>query len=174
MSTLTLDPVIRAEQPEDFPTIRAVHLAVFPTPFEADLVDRLRQRAQPTISQVAVVDDTIVGHIFFSPVHIAKRDDLKVMGLAPTAVLPAYQRQGIGSALVRSGLTVCQALGYGAVVVLGHPSYYPRFGFVPTDRTGLRCVYDVPVEAFMMLELQPGYLQDVQGIVTYHPAFDDV
>jgi putative acetyltransferase len=96
------------------------------------------------------------------------------MGLAPMAVLPAYQRQGIGSVLVRSGLAVCQALGYGAVVVLGHPSYYPRFGFVPTDRTGLRCLDNVPVEAFMMLELQPGYLQDVQGIVTYHPAFDDV
>jgi len=163
---------IRAEQPEDIPAIRAVNLAAFPTPFEANLVDRLRQMVQPTISHVAVMDDEIVGHIFFSPVHVSERDDLKVMGLAPMAVLPVYQRQGIGSALIHAGLTVCQALGYGAVVVLGHPSYYPRFGFVPTDGTGLRCVYDVPVEAFMMLELQPSYLQNVQGIVTYHPAFD--
>ncbi len=163
---------IRAEQPEDIAAIRAVNLAAFPTTFEANLVDRLRQMAQPTISQVAIVDAAIVGHIFFSPVHVSERDDLKVMGLAPMAVLPAYQRQGIGSALIRSGLAGCQALGYGAVVVLGHPSYYPRFGFVSTDRDGLRCVYDVPVEAFMMLELQPGYLQNVQGIVTYHPAFD--
>lgn len=163
---------IRVEQPEDIPAIRAVNLAAFPTTFEANLVDRLRQMAQPTISQVAIVDEAIVGHIFFSPVHVSERDDLKVMGLAPMAVLPAYQRQGLGSALIHSGLAGCQALGYGAVVVLGHPSYYPRFGFIPTDRAGLRCIYDVPVEAFMMLELQPGYLQDVRGIVTYHPAFD--
>lgn len=164
---------VRAEQPEDAVAVRAVHLAAFPTAFEADLVARLRQRAQPAISRVAVVDDEIAGHIFFSPVRISKRDDLKVMGLAPMAVRPAYQRQGIGAALVHSGLAGCQLLGYGAVVVLGHPGYYPRFGFTPAGQAGLRCVYDVPVEAFMMLELHPGYLQNVQGTVTYHPAFDD-
>ncbi len=165
---------IRGERPGDATAIRAVNLAAFPTAFEADLVDRLRSSAKPTISQVAVVDDEIAGHIFFSPVRISKRDDLKVMGLAPMAVRPAYQRQGIGAALIHSGLAGCQLLGYGAVVVLGHPGYYPRFGFTPADRAGLRCVYDVPVEAFMMLELHPGYLQNVQGTVTYHPAFDSV
>ncbi len=164
---------VRAEQPEDAVAVRAVHLAAFPTAFEADLVDRLRQRAHPAVSHVAVVDDVIAGHIFFSPVRISKRDDLKVMGLAPMAVRPAYQRQGMGAALVHSGLAGCQLLGYGAVVVLGHPGYYPRFGFTPAGQAGLHCVYDVPVEAFMMLELHPGYLQNVQGTVTYHPAFDD-
>jgi len=79
---------------------------------------------------------------------------------------------GIGSTLIRSGLAGCRELGYGAVVVLGHPDYYPRFGFTPADPARLRCVYDIPAEAFMILELQPGYLQNVQGIVTYHPAFD--
>lgn len=163
---------IRSEEPQDVVAIRVVNLSAFPTNFEANLVDRLRQVVYPTVSKVAIVEDTVVGHIFFSPVNVTGRDNLKVMGLAPMAVIPAYQRQGIGSALIRSGLAGCQALGYGAVVVLGHPSYYPRFGFVPTDRVGLHCGYDVPSEAFMMLELQPGYLQNVQGIVTYHPVFD--
>jgi putative acetyltransferase len=96
------------------------------------------------------------------------------MGLAPMAVLPARQRQGIGSALVRDGLGRCRELGYEAVVVLGHPGYYPRFGFVPASRFGIGCEYDVPAEVFMALELVPGALRGKPGTIRYHPAFAEL
>ena len=96
------------------------------------------------------------------------------MGLAPMAVLPARQRGGIGSALVRAGLDACRQLGCTAVVVLGHPAYYPRFGFQPASRFALGCEYDVPDEAFMALEVEPGSLVGKAGTIRYHRAFAEV
>ena len=96
------------------------------------------------------------------------------MGLAPMAVAPSHQHQGIGSALVRAGLERCKALGAGAVIVLGHPEYYPRLGFSPAVRFGIGCEYDAPQEAFMVVELQPGYLRGVSGTIQYHDAFKNV
>jgi putative acetyltransferase len=90
------------------------------------------------------------------------------------AVVPAQQRTGLGSALVRAGLEQCRKLGFGAVVVLGHPDYYPRFGFSPAARFGIGCEYEAPQEAFMAIELQPGYLKGASGKVEYHAAFDEV
>ena len=90
------------------------------------------------------------------------------------AVAPGNQRQGIGSALVRAGLDECKKLGFGAVVVLGHADYYPRFGFVPSTRFGIGCEYDVPEDVFMAMELQQGALRGVSGKVKYHPAFGSV
>lgn len=87
------------------------------------------------------------------------------------AVLPAHQRKGIGSALVRKGLDQCRIMGCSGAVVLGHPEYYPRFGFVPASRYGIRCEYDVPDEVFMLIEFQPGLLQGVTGQVIYDEAF---
>ena len=97
-----------------------------------------------------------------------------VMGLAPMAVLPERQRQGIGSALVREGLSAIERMGADAVVVLGHPAYYPRFGFKPAATYGLRSEYDVPDDVFMALELRPGVLEDIKGKVKYAPAFSSV
>jgi putative acetyltransferase len=96
------------------------------------------------------------------------------MGLAPMAVLPAEQRRGVGSALVQAGLDRCRQLPCGAVVVLGHPAYYPRFGFSPASRFGVTCEYDVPDEVFMAMELEPGFLRDKPGTIRYHPAFATV
>lgn len=96
------------------------------------------------------------------------------MGLAPMAVLPSHQRRGIGSALVRAGLQHCRQLGIGAVAVLGHPDYYPRFGFRPSTRFGISSEYDAPAEAFMVLELQEGYLAGRSGVIRFHPAFRGV
>ena len=96
------------------------------------------------------------------------------MGLAPMAVMPVRQRQGIGSTLIRDGLHACKRIGATAVVVLGHATYYPRFGFAPASRFGLKCQYDVPDEAFMAVEIESGALQDRGGTVTYHPAFEGV
>lgn len=166
--------LVRDEQHGERAEVRAVNLAAFDTPMEAGLVDRLRNEAQPVISMVAVEVEEVVGHVLFSPVVLSEHDDLRIMGLAPMAVVPEYQRKGVGSALVAAGLERCRKLGYGAVVVLGHPEYYPRFGFVPAARFGVRCAYDAPEEAFMLVELQPGYLDGAQGTIRYHPAFDAV
>lgn len=96
------------------------------------------------------------------------------MGLAPMAVAPAHQRQGVGSALIRAGVERCGELGFVAVVVLGHAGYYPRFGFSPAARFGVCCEYDVADEAFMATELQPGSLRGKSGVVKYHMAFSNV
>jgi putative acetyltransferase len=162
---------IRPKQPRDTASVREVNLSAFPTSAEADLVDALRSAGTPTISLVAVVDGSIVGHILFSPVTLAKWLDLKVMGLAPMAVRPAWQRRGIGSALVAAGVEACRQRGSGAIVVLGHARFYPRFGFVPASRFGIGCAYDVPDDHFMALELEAGSLSGKPGTIHYHPAF---
>jgi len=165
---------IRSEEPEDVEGIVDVNLAAFPTAAEAHLINALRHEATPFVSIVAEEDGVVLGHISFSPTTLECSDTLRIMGLGPLAVMPARQRQGIGSALVRAGLDACRQLGAGAVVVVGHPGYYPRFGFLPASRFGLKCLYDVPDEVFMAVELEPGALQHKTGTVAYHAAFDAV
>lgn len=162
---------IRPERAEDIASVHALNRAAFETSIEADLVDALRERAKPIISLVADEAGSIVGHILFSPVTLSGCAELKIMGLAPMAVLPAEQRRGIGSALVRAGLERCQQIGCSAVVVLGHPEYYPRFNFVPASRFGVSCEYEVPDEVFMALELESGILRGKSGTIRYHAAF---
>lgn len=157
---------VRAEQPEDISAIRRVNVAAFGRENEADLVERLRGAAN-TLSFVAVNAGQIVGHVFFSPVTTEGEcdRDILMLGLAPMAVQPEYQRQGIGSRLIRHGLDVCRQSGCQAVVVLGHPDYYPRFGFIPAVQKGLKCEYPVPDEVFMVLELEPNALRECSGTV---------
>ena len=162
---------IRSETAADVPGIRTVNTGAFETGLEADLVDALRQTAQAIVSLVADRGGQIVGHILFSPVTLSGQPDAKIIALAPMAVLPNEQRRGIGSALVRDGLTRCINLGYGAVVVLGHRDYYPRFGFRPAANFNLKSEYDVPDDVFMALELTPNYLQRKAGTIHYHSAF---
>lgn len=164
----------RPEQPSDRAAVRRVHLSAFSSSAEADLVDALRRQAHPLVSLVAEQDKTVMGHILFSPVRLSGRSALKIMGLAPMAVLPSHQGQGAGSALVRAGLEQCKRLGFGAVVVLGHPGYYPRFGFSSARRLGLTCEYEAPEDAFMVLELEPGFFRGASGVIQYHPAFRNV
>lgn len=163
---------IRDERAVDIAAVHAVNRAAFETEAEANLVDALRSRASPYISLVAVDAGAIVGHVFFSPVTLSDHAELKLMGLAPMAVLPELQRRGIGAALVRAGLERCRALGCDAVVVLGHAEYYPRFGFVPASRFGITSEYDVPDDVFMVLELTEGSLRDRSGLIKYDPAFE--
>lgn len=165
---------IRPERPADIAGIRAVNLTAFETSTEANLVDVLREQAEPIVSLVADDGEAIVGHILFSPVTLTAHSDVRIIGLAPMAVLPARQRQGIGSALVNEGLKQCRQLGFGAVIVLGHAEYYPRFGFTPASRFGLGCQYDVPEDVFMVLELEQGTLNGKAGTIHYHPAFASV
>lgn len=164
---------VRAEKPEEVEFVRKVNVAAFGRENEANLVDQLRDIGS-TFSFVAVESEQVVGHIFFSPVTIEGEcpDDLLVLGLAPVAVLPEYQRQGIGSLLIQHGLEECARLGFKAVVVLGSPKYYPRFGFTTAKEKGLGCEYPVPDEAFMVLELQSGALKGYVGMVKYRPEFN--
>jgi putative acetyltransferase len=163
---------IRAENPEDFEAVRTVNIAAFGQENEANLVDRLRG-VPSTFSFVAFQGDQIVGHIFFSPVSVEGEcpKDLLILGLAPLSVLPKYQRQGIGSTLVQHSLNECAQSGCSAVVVLGHPEYYPRFGFVSAKKKGLRCEYSVPDEVFMILEMESGVLQGCSGTIKYRAEF---
>jgi putative acetyltransferase len=123
---------------------------------------------------VAEVDGAVVGHVLLSPVTVGGARDGDVLGLAPMAVLPAYQRRGVGTALVGAALAAARARGHGAVVVLGHPTYYPRFGFVPARRYGLHSEYDAPDDAFLAVELRPRGLADCRGLVRYRPEFTAV
>jgi len=165
--------IIREERQGDVERIRAVNLAAFETTTEADLVDALRERATPLISLIAEDDGEIVGDILFSPVTLASEPDLALMGLAPMAVAPARQRQGIGSSLIREGLDRCRQLDAAAVVVLGHPEYYPRFGFSPASRLSLRSDYEVPDDVFLIRELRNGSLTGRSGTIRYHPVFSE-
>ena len=166
--------VVRAETVEDYSAVRRINEIAFGQTDEAALVDALRE-ARPYISLVAEEDGRIVGHIFFSPVSIeSEGPDVVAMGLGPMAVLPEVQRSGVGSRLVREGLAACRRSGSHVVVVLGHPDFYPRFGFVPAAGKGLRCKWPVPDEAFMVAELSPGALQGSRGLVEYRPEFDSV
>lgn len=167
--------VARKESPEDRAAVRRINELAFGQPEEADLVDALRGVAQPQLSLVAVSRGEVVGHIFFSPVSIESGDSVwGALGLGPMAVLPELQNRGIGSELVRRGLAECKLLGRDIVVVVGHPEFYPRFGFAPARSKGLECEYEVPDEAFMVAELTPGALQGVSGVVKYRPEFEGV
>jgi putative acetyltransferase len=166
---------VREETAADIDAIRAVNEAAFGQSNEADLVDALRNEAQLFISLVAEHAGRVVGHICFSPVTIGSAITADgCVGLAPMAVLPAFQKQQIGAQLVTMGLDACRRRHQGVVVVVGHPTYYPRFGFVAGSTRGLTCEYPVPDEAFMVLEIQPGALRGRRGVVRYHPVFAKV
>jgi putative acetyltransferase len=167
--------IIRPEEPRDIAAIRYVNEQAFGGSAEANAIEALRDRGAATLSLVAEIDDRVVGHLFFTPAAIETADHTwPALGLAPLAVLPEYQRQGIGSALMKAGLAECARLGYERVIVLGHPQYYPRFGFMRASLYGIRPEWEVPDEAFMVLELQHGALDGVSGLAKYQPEWNGV
>ncbi|MEX2139174.1 MAG: N-acetyltransferase [Pirellulales bacterium] len=168
--------LIETERSEDQAGIRAVHLAAFPTPLEADLVDRLRDNGRAMVSLVAREGDKIAGHVLFSPVtvhDVAGGNDAAIshgLGLAPVAVLPVFQRRGVGAALVEAGLAGCRESATPFVVVLGKPAYYARFGFEPASRYRLDSEYNAG-DAFQVLLLQADALPAQGGLVRYGDEF---
>ena len=169
------DILIRPEVTRDRLGVHELNEEAFGRPNEADLVDALRKNARPYISLVAEDHGQVVGHIFFSPVTIEEKgSSFTAMGLAPMAVLQEYQHQGVGAQLIRQGLAMCQRMGHNVVVVVGHPKYYPRFGFVPASTKGLRCEYPAAGEAFMVAELTEGALAGRTGLVKFRPEFAEV
>jgi putative acetyltransferase len=166
---------IRGEQPGDADGIRETNEQAFGAPLEANLVDTLRESAQEHyLSLVATIDGRVIGHILFTPVTIEPAVDRRIAGLAPMAVHPDYQRSGVGSQLIRAGLEECRRRGYAAVIVLGHPEYYPRFGFVPAHIFGLTCEFPSPPEAFMAIELESSALSGIEGLVRYRHEFAEL
>jgi putative acetyltransferase len=169
-AALFLPVIIRAERDEDRQAIRLVNEAAFGSPVEADLVDALRAQRLVLVSLVAEVADRIVGHILFGRMWIETASgSVSAVALAPMAVLPECQRRGIGSRLVRSGLDLLRASPEQIVIVVGHPAYYPRFGF--SSDTARLLDSPFPRDAFMALQLQPGALAGVRGRVRYPGPF---
>ena len=165
--------IIRVEKPEDQIGVRHINTQAFDTDVETNLIDALRKSGIPLISLVAEEDGELVGHILFSPVTLEGHNcSISLAGLASMAVAPAFQKRQIGSMLVEEGLRHCKNACYEAVCVLGHPDYYPRFGFVPSVNYGIKSEFDVPVEVFMVKELREGALVDCNGIAKYHYLFN--
>jgi putative acetyltransferase len=166
---------VRPETAEDYAAIREVTLLAFGQEVEARLVEDLRDSPDfiPELSLVAVQDEQVVGHILFSPMIIeTEKGAVPALSLAPVSVRPECQNQGIGSQLVREGLKRCRSLGHEVVVVVGHPDYYPRFGFSSARAKGLEASFEVPDEAFLVLELAPGALDGIAGVIKYPPPFN--
>lgn len=167
-------PIIRLETPEDVDSIRYVNNQAFGQKDESKLVEKLRKRGILAISLVAVQDGEIVGHIAFSPVVVeSEGSSFEAIALGPIAVLPMYQRKGIGSQMVLAGLEECRHLGHEIIVVLGHPDYYPRFGFVLAKPQGIDCEFEAPEEAWMVLELREEALAGRRGIARFQPEFKE-
>ena len=161
---------IREETPQDREAIREVNRRAFQTETEGELVDRLRAEGLVIASLVASVEGRVVGHILFSKVVIETGERaVTAASLAPMAVVPEMQRRGVGSALVRLGLELCRQRGYSLVLVVGHTSYYPRFGFSAGLAKALHSPYSG--ESFMALDLTGEALPGLAGTVTYPEAF---
>jgi len=166
--------LIRAEEKKDEAQVYDIIFSAFESQSEVKLVRALRKTVRSCISIVAEEKFTIVGHILFTPVLLSGNADTKIAGLAPLAVSPTHQCAGIGSKLVGEGLDRCKDQGFVAVVVLGDPNYYHRFGFSSSSRFGIDCEYNVPEGIFMAMELEPNALVGRSGTVKYHKSFDSL
>ena len=163
--------IIRPEITKDYEQITKINDLAFNQPNEGLMISALRKNKKfiSELSLVVEIDSKVVGHILFFPLNIISEDKrFEVLSLAPMAVLPEHQRKGIGKKLVIEGLKKAKELGYKAVVVLGHPTYYPKFGFERASKWNIKPpIDDVPVEAYMAIELEEGFLKDKDGIIEY-------
>jgi putative acetyltransferase len=163
---------IREERPDDAPAIREVHKRAFGQDQEGNIVDALRTNGAVSLSLVAAVNGRIVGHIMYSPITVG--GVITGAALGPMAVVPEYQRQGIGSKLVEAGNEKLQDDDCPFIIVLGHPNYYPRFGFRPASMYGIECEWAVPDNVFMLLVLDEAKMQGVSGLAKYRHEFSTI
>jgi putative acetyltransferase len=164
--------IVRSESTEtrERSVVHSINIAAFGRTDEADLVDSLRAEGVVLLSLVAESEKRIVGHILFSRMSIeTATGSIPAAALAPVAVLPECQSQGIGGRLINRGLEFLRARGERIVIVLGHPDYYPRFGFSCENASSLESPF--PPDAFMAMELSRGALDGIRGKVKYPAAF---
>jgi putative acetyltransferase len=163
---------IREERPDDIATVREVNRRAFRQDQESNIVDALRANGGGLLSLVATVNDRVVGHILYSPASIS--DVVNGAALGPMAVLPEHQRRGIGSKLVEAGNRKLKDAGHPFIIVVGHAEYYPRFGFRPASKYGIKCEWDVPDDVFMVLILDQAKMQGASGLAKYRHEFSTV
>ena len=156
---------IREERPDDMAAVRDLNRRAFGQDQESNIVDALRANGAALLSLVATVDDRVVGHIMYS--HLSVDDSVSGAALGPMAVLPEYQRQGIGGKLIEAGNRKLKDAGYPFIIVVGHADYYPRFGFRPASEHGIRCEWDIPDNVFMLLVLDQAKMLGVSGLAKY-------
>jgi len=162
---------IRKELPADITAIRDLNKRAFEQDQEANIVDALRSNGAARLSLVATLNDRVVGHIMYSPLALGQVAGAE---LGPMAVLPEYQRQGIGGKLVEAGNRQLKEDGCPFIVVVGHAAYYPRFGFKPARAQRITCEWEVPDDAFMLLVLDPEAMQGISGLAKYRHEFSTV
>lgn len=176
-----MDIIIRQETKNDYKITEAVVEKAFKNEKHSDhseqfLVAKLRKGDVfiPELSIVAEVDKKVVGHAMFTKLLIRNGEKYyESLALAPVSVLPDFQNQGIGSKMILYGLNLSKEMGFQSVIVLGHEKYYPRFGFKPAGKWGIKAPYDVPDEAFMAVELEKDALDNVTGTVVYGKEFSE-
>jgi putative acetyltransferase len=166
---------IREERAEDIATIRRINIEAFGRPLEANLVEMLRTNGGVLLSLVATYGGQVAGHILYSPVTAGSGEKkITGAGLGPMAVLPEYQRRGIGGKLIEFGVKRLRQSGCPFIVVLGQADYYPRFGFRPASEYGLKCEWSVPDNAFMALALDESKIGGLSGLAKYRAEFSSV
>jgi putative acetyltransferase len=163
---------IREERPDDVAAVRDLNRRAFGQDQEGNIVDALRANGAALLSLVAMPNDRVVGHIMYSPAVIAGR--VKGAALGPMAVLPEYQRHGIGSKLIEAGNRKLKDAGCPFIIVVGHADYYPQFGFRPASEYGVQCEWDVPDDVFMLLVLNEAKMAGVSGLAKYRHEFSSV
>jgi putative acetyltransferase len=163
---------IREERPGDVASIRELNRLAFGQDQEGNIVDALRSNGAASLSLVATLNGRLVGHIMYSPASVGGR--VTGAALGPMAVLPAHQRQGIGTQLVEAGSRTLKNRGCPFIIVVGHAEYYPRFGFEAASRHGITCEWEVPDDVFMLLVLDQAQMQGVAGLAKYRPEFSTV
>ena len=165
--------IIRKEKSEDLQRIYEINEQAFKQKTESELIRKIRASKNfiPKLSLVAVKNGRIVGHILFSKIKIKGEKEYESLILAPIAVLPELQKQGIGRKLITEGLKKARELGFSSIIVLGHKDYYPKFGFEKASKWKIKCSFDVPDEAFMAIELNSGALKGKSGIIEFPKEF---
>jgi predicted N-acetyltransferase YhbS len=166
--------IIEPETEDDYQQITRLHITAFKGDREAKLVEKLRKTTKyiPKLSLVAKYENEIIGHILLYPIKIINcKIKCNSLALAPISVLPKFQRNGVGSRLIKEDLEKAQKLGFKSVIVVGHSEYYPKFGFKKASKYGISAPFEVPDISFFAIELEKNGLKDCHGTVEYPPEF---